>query len=67
MYTDTLDHLLVAAANPDKEFASANLSKELGAIASRPGVVTYVKRAAQIDRLRGWDVLSAAIRDPDSS
>lgn len=71
MDDDTLDHLLVAAANPDiaKEFAAANLSKELEAIASRPGVVPYVKRAAQrvIDRLRGWEVLSAAIRDPDSS
>jgi len=32
-------------------------------------VVRYVKRATQcvIDRLRGWDVLLAAIRVPDSS
>ena len=57
MDEDTLDHLLVAAANPDiaKEFAAANLSKELEAIASRPGVEPYVKRAAQrvIDCLHG--------------
>jgi hypothetical protein len=71
MDEDTLDLLLVAAANPDiaKEFTTANLSKELEAVASRPGVVPYVKRAAQrvIDRLHGWDVLSVAIRAPDSS
>ncbi|KAI9464297.1 hypothetical protein F5148DRAFT_1210170 [Russula earlei] len=66
---DTLDHLLVAAANPDiaKEFTAANLPKELEAVASRQGVDSYVKRAAQrvIDRLRGWETLSAAIQNPD--
>ena len=71
MDNDTLDHLLVAAANPDiaKEFTTANLSKELEAIASRPGVVPYVKRAAQrvIDCLHSREVLSAVIRAPDSS
>ena len=57
------------AANPGiaKEFAG--IAAELEALASRPGMVPYVKRAAQrvIDRLRGWDVLSTAIWDPDSS
>ena len=71
MDDDTLDHLLVAAANPDiaKELTAANLSKELETVASRPGSDTYVKRTAQrvIDRLRGWEVLSAVIRAPDSS
>ena len=71
MDDDTLDHLLVAAANPDiaKEFTAANLSKELEAIASCPGVDPYVKRAAQrvIDRLHSWEVLSAVIRAPDLS
>src|SRR5882757_7987255 len=71
MDEDTLDYLLVAAANPDiaKEFTAANLSKELEAVAGRPGVDPYVKRTAQRvnDRLRGWDVLSAAIQAPDSS
>jgi hypothetical protein len=71
MDEDTLDHLLVAAANPDiaKGFTAANLPKELEAVASRPGVDPYVKRAAQrvIDRLRGWDVLSAAIQAPHLS
>ena len=45
MDDNTLDHLLVAAANPDivKKFTVANLSKELEAIASCPGVVHYVK------------------------
>jgi hypothetical protein len=70
MDEETLDHLLVAAENPDivKEFAATNLSKELEPVARRPGVVPYVKRAAQlvIDRLHGWDVLSA-IRVPNSS
>ena len=71
MDDDTLDHLLVAAANPDiaKEFTVANLSKELEAIASHPGVIPCVERAAQrvIDRLHGWEVFSAVIRPPDSS
>ena len=71
MDEDTLDHLLVAAANPDiaKEFTAANLPKELEAVANRPGVDPYVKRAAQrvIDRLHGWDVLSAAIQAPHLS
>ena len=45
MGEDTLDHLLVVAANPDiaKDFAAANLSKELEAVPSRAGVVPYVK------------------------
>ncbi|KAH9983532.1 hypothetical protein BJV74DRAFT_614460 [Russula compacta] len=71
MDEDTLEYLLVAAANPDiaREFTAANLPKELEAVAGRPGIDPYVKRAAQhvIDRLRGWEVLSAAIRQPDSS
>jgi hypothetical protein len=71
MDEDTLDYLLVGAANPDiaKEFTAAKLPKELEAVASRPGVDPYVKRAARrvIDRIRGWDVLSAAIRAPNSS
>ena len=71
MDEDTLDYLLVAAANPDiaRELTAANLPKELDAVASRPGVDLYAKRAAQrvIDRLHGWEVLSAAIREPDSS
>ena len=56
MDEDTLDHLVVQVENPDtaKEFAAAYLPKELEAISSRPGVVPYLKRAAQrvIDRLR---------------
>ena len=71
MDDNTLNHLLVVAANPDiaKEFTAANLSKELEAIASHPGVVPYVKRAAQhvIDRLHSWEVLSAVIWAPNSS
>ncbi len=71
MDEDTLDHLLVAAANPDiaKEFTAADLPKELETVANRPGEDPFVKRAAQrvIDRLRGWEVLSAAIKAPDSS
>jgi hypothetical protein len=71
MDDDTLDHLLVAAANPDiaKAFTAANLPKELQAIASRPGVDPYLKRAAQrvIDRLCTWDTLSAAIQGADLS
>lgn len=71
MDEDTLDHLLVAAANPDiaKAFAAANLPKELQAVASRPGVDPYVKRAAQrvIDRLRSWDALSTAIQGANLS
>jgi hypothetical protein len=71
MDEDTLDHLLVAAANPDiaRAFTAANLPKNLEAVASRPGVDPYVKRAAQrvIDRLRSWDALSAAIQGTDLS
>lgn len=69
MDEDTLDHLLAAAANPDiaKAFTAANLPKELQAVASRPGVDPYVKRAAMrvVDRLRSWDVLSAVLQGAD--
>lgn len=69
MDEDTLDHLLVAAANPDiaKAFTAANLPKQLQAVASRPGVDPYVKQAAQrvVERLRSWDALSAAIQGAD--
>jgi hypothetical protein len=71
MDEDTVDHLLVAAANPDiaKAFTTANLKKELEEVASRQGVDPYVKRAAQrvIDRLCGWETLSAAIQATESS
>jgi len=71
MDEDTLDYLLVAAANPDiaKAFTTAGLPKELEAVASRQGVDPYVKRAAQhvIGRLSGWETLSAAIQSPESS
>ena len=71
MDDNTLDHLLVTAANPDiaKEYTTANLSKELEAIASRPGVVPYMKQAAQrvINRLHSWEVLFAIIWAPNSS
>jgi len=69
MDEDTLDHLLAAVANPDiaKAFTAANLPKELQAVASRPGVDPYVKRAAMrvVDRLRSWDVLSAVLQGAD--
>jgi hypothetical protein len=71
MDEDTLDYLLVAAANPDiaKSFTAANLPKTLETVASRPGVDPYVKRAALrvIDRLRSWDALSVAIQGGDLS
>jgi hypothetical protein len=71
MNEDTLDHLLVAAANPDiaKELSAANLPKELETVIRSPGLDPYVKRAAQrvIDRLRGWDALLAVIQEPDLS
>ncbi|KAH9955114.1 hypothetical protein BGW80DRAFT_1476506 [Lactifluus volemus] len=71
MDEDTLDHLLIAAANPDiaKELNAANLPKELEILIRSPGLDPYVKRAAQrvIDRLCGWDALLAVIQEPDLS
>jgi hypothetical protein len=71
MDEDTLDHLLIAAANPDiaKELSAANLPKELETVTRTPGLDPYVKRAAQrlIDRLSSWDALSARIQEPDLS
>ncbi len=71
MDEDTLEYLLVAAANPDiaKKLSASNLPKELEALGRSPGQDPYMKRGAQrvIDRLRGWDDLFAAIWDPNAS
>ena len=71
MEEDTLEHLLVAAANPDiaKKLTAAGLPKELEALGRSPGLDSSVKRAAQrvIVRLRGWDKLLAAIWEPNAS
>ena len=71
MDEDTLEHLLVAAANPDiaKTLTAADLPKELEALGRSPGLDPYVKRTAQrlIDRLRGWGELLAAIWEPNAS
>jgi hypothetical protein len=68
---DTLEHLLVAAANPDiaKKLTTADLPKELEALGRSPALDAHVKRTAQrvIDRLRGWDELLAAIWEPNAS
>ena len=71
MEEDTLEHLLVASANPDiaKKLSAANLPKELEALGCSPGLDFHVKHLAQrvIDRLRGWDALLAAIWEPNAS
>ncbi|KAI0265956.1 hypothetical protein BC834DRAFT_987423 [Gloeopeniophorella convolvens] len=65
MDEDTLEHLLVAAANPDiaRALAAARLSEPLETLARGAGVDAYVQRAAQrvLVRLRGWAALAAAI------
>jgi hypothetical protein len=71
MEEDSLEHLLVAAANPDiaKKLTAANLPEELETLVCSPRLDSHVKRAAQriIDRLRGWDELLAAIWEPNAS
>ena len=71
MEEDTLEHLLVAAANPDiaKKLSATDLLKELELLGRSPGLDPHVKHAAQrvIDRLRGWDQLLAAIWEPNAS
>ncbi|KAF8267433.1 hypothetical protein EI94DRAFT_1801673 [Lactarius quietus] len=70
MEEDTLEHLLVAAANPDiaKKLSAADLPKELEVLKCSPGQDPHVKSAAQrvIDRLHSWDELLAAIWEPNA-
>ncbi|KAI0047358.1 hypothetical protein FA95DRAFT_1559201 [Auriscalpium vulgare] len=71
MDEDTLDRLLIAAANPDvaRALVHARLGPELVSIEHNPVSDMYTRRAAHRlkVRLQAWDELSAALSNSDAS